>query len=58
MKKITKNVNATYCMDTGFWKFTDNGETIAEGQGVNAYCEAYRKIKATTTKKIKENMKY
>lgn len=50
--KTTKNINAIYNIDTGAWTIRDNGQVIAEGQGVDTYAEAVATVKATTTKKV------
>ena len=52
MKKITKNVNGIY--NNGNWVIRDNGEIIAEGNGIDAYIKAKEEIKANTTKKYVE----
>ena len=52
MTKTTKNINARYNMDNGIWTIRDNGEVIAEGNGVNAYAKAIVELKKTATKKI------
>ena len=54
--KNTKNINARYNIETGLWTIRDNGEILKEGQGLDAYCEALKEIKATTTKKIVEKI--
>lgn len=54
--KTTKNINARYNIETGLWVIRDNGEILKEGQGLDAYCEALKEIKATTTKKIVEKI--
>ena len=54
--KNTKNINARYNIETGLWTIRDNGKIIKEGQGLDAYCEALRETKATTTKKIVEKI--
>ena len=54
--KNTKNINARYNIETGLWTIRDNGEIIKEGQGLDAYCEALKEIKANTTKKIVEKI--
>ena len=54
--KNTKNINARYNIETGLWTIRDSGEIIKEGQVLDAYCEALREIKATTTKKIVEKI--
>lgn len=56
MKKITKNINGTYDMDTGRWFYRNNGEVIAKGQGIVAYGQAEEVIKTTATKKIKHHI--
>lgn len=48
----TKNVNATYNMETGNWTIRDNGEVIAYGQGIRTYGMAVADIKKITTKKV------
>jgi hypothetical protein len=50
--KTTKNINARYNMDTGYWAIRDNGQVIAEGQGIIEYSEAVAKVEATATKKV------
>lgn len=54
--KTTKNINARYNIETGLWTIRDNGEILKEGQGLDAYCEALKEIKATATKKIVEKI--
>ena len=54
--KTTKNINARYNTETGLWTIRDNGEILRKGQGINAYCEALKEIKAITTKKIVEKI--
>lgn len=54
--KNTKNINARYNIETGLWAIRDNGKIIKEGQGLDAYCEALKEIKATATKKIVEKI--
>lgn len=55
--KTTKNINATYNTFTGAWAIRDNGEVLAEGQGIKAYAEAFAAVKAIATKKIVEKWK-
>ena len=54
--RTTKNINARYNIETGLWVIRDNGEILKEGQGLDAYCEALKEIKATATKKIVEKI--
>jgi hypothetical protein len=54
--KATKNINARYDYDTGKWAIRDNGEILAQGQGIEAYCEAVKEIKKTATKKVVDKM--
>ena len=54
--KNTKNINARYNIETGLWTIRDNGEIIKKGQGLDAYCEVLKEIKATATKKIVEKI--
>ena len=54
--KNTKNINARYNIETGLWTIRDNGEIIKKGQGLDAYCESLKEIKATATKKIVEKI--
>jgi hypothetical protein len=54
MTKTTKNINARYNMDNGIWTIRDNGEVIAEGNGVETYAKAIVEIKKTATKKVVE----
>ena len=56
MKKETKNINARYDYDTGKWAIRDNGEILAQGQGIEAYRKAVEEIKATATKKVVDKM--
>ena len=55
MKK-NKNINTRYNIEIGMWTIRDNGEIIKEGQGLDAYCEALKEIKATAIKKIVEKI--
>lgn len=54
MTKTTKNINARYNMDNGIWTIRDNGEVIAEGNGVATYAKAIAEVKKTATKKVVE----
>lgn len=54
MTKTTKNINARYNMDNGIWVIRDNGEVIAEGNGVETYAKAIVEIKKIATKKVVE----
>lgn len=50
--KTAKNVNAIYSMETGNWAIRDNGEVIANGQGIATYAKAVAELKKVTTKKV------
>lgn len=54
MTKTTKNINARYNMDNGIWTIRDNGEVVAEGNGVATYAKAIAEIKKTATKRVVE----
>ena len=56
--KETKTINARYNEDTGFWAIRDNGEVLAEGQGIENFRNAIEKIEKTATKKIKRSFTY
>ena len=56
--KITKNINATYNMDTGYWTIRDNGQVLAQGRCIDPYFEALKQVKATATKEINQHVRW
>ena len=52
MNKETKNINVVY-KDNGKWVVRNNGNIIAEGQGINEMHETVNEIKKTATKPVK-----
>ena len=54
--KTTKNINATYHIDTGRWSVRDNREVLREGQGLPDYIKTVKEIGQTAIKPIKQTM--
>ena len=56
--KTSKSININYNFATGSWKARDNGETIAQGQGIDSAASFEKKIKETASKPVKFNWKW
>ena len=56
--KTSKSININYNFATGSWKARDNGEIIAQGQGIDSAARFEKKIKETASKPVKFNWKW
>lgn len=54
---MSKNISIIYNVASGHWVARDNGEIIAEGDGLPSATAIERKLKAQGTKPVRFNWK-
>lgn len=54
----TKYININYNFATGKWTARDNGEIIAQGEGIHSASQCERELKAENRKPVKFHWKW
>ena len=55
---MTKTLSAIYNVTTKEWKIRDNGQTIAQGQGIMSWARKLTELKNEETKPIRVSTRH